>query len=575
MQRNPPAAPAVRDLLERVLRSETFARSERARKLLNYLVEREQAGDAERLKGFTIAMDVFGKDTDFDPSTDAVVRVQAGRLRELLSQYYAAEGSAEPIRIEIPRGGYVPSYHRVRRQANPAPRDDAPPKAEVAAATARATARPGGAIVIRQVGLFWSSMAAVIAMLLFIVFRMAAPASEATTTPPVAAEAPLATAAIARPLPMEAIPAVFVNAAPDSPEAARIAASLRMALAGFDTVDLLGRDPGDTAENRDLTFAFELSDGTEAGSVNLQLVNVGLNRVLLTRTLGRADVDAAHLEDRIADLLSSVVPASGVIYSFLETSGQKSALVECLLLNDDYYLEPSADAHRSAYGCLEGLQGQQAKSSLVYSELASLNLGAYAHGFDYPASAGPEEAMSLALRAVKMAPTSPSAHRALGYVTSRTGKRAESIRWMRKAYELNTYDLGMAASYAYALVFSGDYAGGAPILERAVEAASAHPAWWDYGLFLAKTMQGDMARAADASEPLATTKRSHYLAARLIAADHQGDLNAAASLVAEIAETYPKFAANPRATFEEANYPVDLTDRLVALLRAAGLGGAS
>ena len=110
LQHATPAAPAVRETLERLLASETFGRSERARKLLRYLVEREQAGEADRLKGFSIAMDVFGKDGDFDSSTDAVVRVQAGRLRELLQHYFANEGIAEPVRIAIPRGGYVPSY---------------------------------------------------------------------------------------------------------------------------------------------------------------------------------------------------------------------------------------------------------------------------------------------------------------------------------------------------------------------------------------------------------------------------------------------------------------------------------
>ena len=123
MQHATPAAPAVRETLERLLASETFGRSERARKLLRYLVEREQAGEADRLKGFSIAMDVFGKDGDFDPSTDAVVRVQAGRLRDLLQHYFANEGVAEPVRIAIPRGGYVPSYelNAIRLPAEPEP----------------------------------------------------------------------------------------------------------------------------------------------------------------------------------------------------------------------------------------------------------------------------------------------------------------------------------------------------------------------------------------------------------------------------------------------------------------------
>ena len=85
---------------------------------------------------------------------------------------------------------------------------------------------------------------------------------------------------------------------------------------------------------------------------------------------------------------------------------------------------------------------------------------------------------------------------------------------MRKAYELNTYDLSMAAAYGYALIFSGNYATARRSCARAVEASSAHPSWWDYGLFLGQFMLGDMQAAARAGEPLATIKRSHYIAAR-------------------------------------------------------------
>ena len=140
MQHATPAAPAVRETLERLLASETFGRSERARKLLRYLVEREQAGEADRLKGFSIAMDVFGKDGDFDSSTDAVVRVQAGRLRELLQQYFANEGVAEPVRIAIPRGGYVPAY-----ELNAIRLPEAAKPAEQTAAAAAPSEHPGAA----------------------------------------------------------------------------------------------------------------------------------------------------------------------------------------------------------------------------------------------------------------------------------------------------------------------------------------------------------------------------------------------------------------------------------------------
>jgi len=151
----------VRETLERILASETFGRSERARRLLRYLVEREQDGAADRLKGFSIAVDVFGKDTDFDSATDAVVRVQAKRLRELLRQYSATEGAGDPLRIVIPRGGYAPAYER-----NAA----VPPAAEPEALPVPAAAIPFPSIV-RQLKLVWLTFALVVAMLGVLIVR--------------------------------------------------------------------------------------------------------------------------------------------------------------------------------------------------------------------------------------------------------------------------------------------------------------------------------------------------------------------------------------------------------------------
>ncbi len=105
-------AAAVSAALEAVINSDAFARADRARALLTYIVETEQRGDAGLLKGFTIAQDVFGKDDDFDPAMDAVVRVQAGRLRDHLSSYYAGEGADDPVEISVPKGSYVPAYRR-------------------------------------------------------------------------------------------------------------------------------------------------------------------------------------------------------------------------------------------------------------------------------------------------------------------------------------------------------------------------------------------------------------------------------------------------------------------------------
>jgi len=98
----------------------------------------------------------------------------------------------------------------------------------------------------------------------------------------------------------------------------------------------------------------------------------------------------------------------------------------------------------------------------------------------------------------------------------------------------------------------------------------------DYGVFVGAFMLGDTRKAAIASESLRTTaSKSHYLAARLIGARLAGRDQLASQLLNELTAKFPKFAANPRATFVDRKYPADLTDRLVEALRTAGLGNAS
>lgn len=98
--------------LERVLRSDEFASSPNLRKFLSYVVEQTLIGNDADLKAYSIAIDAFGRSEDFDSQIDPVVRVQAGRLRKNLMEYYSGSGATDPIRIEVPRGSYQPTFHR-------------------------------------------------------------------------------------------------------------------------------------------------------------------------------------------------------------------------------------------------------------------------------------------------------------------------------------------------------------------------------------------------------------------------------------------------------------------------------
>jgi hypothetical protein len=104
---------AIRQELETLLSSQTFANAERQRQFLRYLVEAGLDGRAAGLKEFTIGIEVFDRPTNYDPRIDSTVRVQASKLRERLNTYYSTEGTARGsggIRIELPKGGYSPAF---------------------------------------------------------------------------------------------------------------------------------------------------------------------------------------------------------------------------------------------------------------------------------------------------------------------------------------------------------------------------------------------------------------------------------------------------------------------------------
>jgi hypothetical protein len=96
--------------LESVLRSQDFVRAPRLAHLLTYLCEKMFAGEANQIKEYSIALEVFNRGSSFDQDSDSIVRVEANRLRKRLAEYYAGEGASHALQITIPVGQYVPRF---------------------------------------------------------------------------------------------------------------------------------------------------------------------------------------------------------------------------------------------------------------------------------------------------------------------------------------------------------------------------------------------------------------------------------------------------------------------------------
>ncbi len=96
--------------LARVTGSATFSQAEKPREFLEFVVRHAAGGDATPLKETTIGVGLYHRDPGYDPKVDGVVRTLARRVRERLERYYREEGAADPLVIEIPKGGYSPTF---------------------------------------------------------------------------------------------------------------------------------------------------------------------------------------------------------------------------------------------------------------------------------------------------------------------------------------------------------------------------------------------------------------------------------------------------------------------------------
>ena len=103
-------ADLVLEELDRILASPGFIRNERLGCFLRFVIRKKIEGRTGELKETVIGAEVFGRKPDYDPRRDAVVRMEASRLRARLAEYYAGPGARDVVRIEIPKGAYVPQW---------------------------------------------------------------------------------------------------------------------------------------------------------------------------------------------------------------------------------------------------------------------------------------------------------------------------------------------------------------------------------------------------------------------------------------------------------------------------------
>lgn len=139
--------------IDNIIKSHSLRGSESLCKLLQYLAKQALYHPDAPLKEYQIATEVYGRSADFDPQSDSTIRVQAGRLRLKLAEYYAGEGVADPILVKIPKGSYHLTFEA---KAPPQPQTVPPLEVPRSVAVETVPARWRVAVVLLLVGLITS-----------------------------------------------------------------------------------------------------------------------------------------------------------------------------------------------------------------------------------------------------------------------------------------------------------------------------------------------------------------------------------------------------------------------------------
>jgi hypothetical protein len=97
---------ALQSQVDRILHSDELRTSEVLRRLLKFLADKSLAGEADQLKEYAVAIDGLGKDPSYDPRHNSAVRIQVGRLRQKLAEYYRTEGLHDAFVVDLPKGRF-------------------------------------------------------------------------------------------------------------------------------------------------------------------------------------------------------------------------------------------------------------------------------------------------------------------------------------------------------------------------------------------------------------------------------------------------------------------------------------
>ncbi|TCL65235.1 hypothetical protein [Rhizobium sp. BK251] len=515
-----PSTEDARRQLERIQSSDEFHAPDRGRKFLEYIVEETLAGRRDYLKAYTIAQEVFARDSSFDAQNDPVVRIEAGRIRRALERYYLVAGQHDPVVITIPKGGYVPCFkYAEHAPASPFLHEGSDgiqtmPGSDSVEAPHQLPSAGGAETKPAQNPRLWYAITAALALALLISILWEPFLSLVTTRP-----SPPSTGATA----VEAdLPKIVVDVFEDvsgNQQSATIARGLTdeviTQLAKFKEVVVItqspARFPEETAPaDRDLP-RFALQGGVRVEGDRLRLIarlvsrsdgsvvwandydrNLGIQNVL------EIEADVAQ---RIATTLAQPY---GIIFQadharMVQAPGEDWEAYACTLSYYGYRTDLDPKSHAAVLDCLKHATARLPKHATLWALLSLTYVDEirFSYRLDTPPSAEPLAlAMEAAQRAVDLEPENTRALEALMLANFFGGDIDTALRLGATAYAVNPNDTEVAGEYGFRLALSGKWETGCELLSSAIARNPGPRGYYEVGMAVCAYMRGDN-RAAE------------------------------------------------------------------------------
>jgi TolB-like protein len=568
--RAPPSQNDIRAQLQRIVTSTEFPTSGRGPAFLIYVMEETLAGRADRIKGYSIAVEVFKRSEGFTQD-DPVVRIEAGRLRRILERYYLIAGQKDPIRIDIPKGGYVPAISWNELIPDPI---------AVEAENFEAMIPPSQAPLTVAVTRKWIALAAGLGVVLgsalaLVPTYFSRPSGTLRSHGPTLAVAPFANLGEGQNAGLYTV---------------GLTEELLTALPRFREIKVFGREtshslPSEvgTVKIRDeLGARFLLGGGVRVSGnlvrVTARLLDTQTDEILWSQTYDddiRAR-DQFTIQSDIANKVASAVAQPYGIMAQADAANLPSddrGIQTCTLSFYGYRAELSAERHANVRDCLESAVARYPTFATAWAMLSIVYLDEGRFKFNATAGAPTpiERSLLAARRAVQQEPDNTRALQALMTALFFSNQVPAALDVGEQALQSNPNDTELLGEFGSRIAMSGQWQRGAVLLDRALALNPGGAGFYHGTRALAAYMLHDNETALIEIKEADLQKFPLYHAVAAVIYANAGMIEEARREGARFNEMRPDFIPNVVAELKARNFKPADRARMIADLRKAGL----